>query len=169
MDKTVEKEAVKSQKQNKKINLSHGYFEYFKIILVLVIMVGIIYFVSKFMKKKLKIKDDVGDKAVVISSQTLGPGKWIQTVFIGGKYLILGVTNDNVNLISEITDPKEIERLEISINTRKTDDGESFMDVLSGFFKNTLKTKPPKEKFDYETDSVDFLKKQKDRIDKLGE
>ncbi|OHD12343.1 MAG: hypothetical protein A2086_13585 [Spirochaetes bacterium GWD1_27_9] len=157
-------------KKTDKINLGRGYFEYIRIIIVLAIVVGVIYVVFLFLKKTLKIRDDIGEGANIIMSQSLGPGKWIQIVFVGGKYLILGVTNDSINLISEITDPKEIERLEITLNSKKSEEGDSFFDVISHFFKNTLKTKePPKKNFDYEIDSVDFLKKQKDRIDKLKE
>lgn len=156
-----------NKKATKRINLSSGYFEYIKIIVILALVIAIIYGIFYFLKKTLKIKDETGEGAAIISNQSIGPGKWIQIVFVGGKYLILGVTNDNINLISEITDPKEIERLEISLNERKTDEGHSFSDIMSAFFKNNLKFKENKKQFDYEEDSVDFLKKQKDRLNKL--
>ena len=84
-----------------------------------------------------------------------------------GKYLILGVTNDNINLISEITDQKEIERLEINLNEQKVDSGNSFSTIITNFLKNNVKFKESKKEFDYENDSVEFLKKQNDRLDKM--
>jgi flagellar protein FliO/FliZ len=170
MDKDGKTVDTGNQSKDKKINLSKGYFEYIKIIIILGLIVLVIYLIFRFLRKALKIKDDVGDKAVILSSQSLGPGKWIQVVYITGKYLILGVTNDSVNLIMEITDPKEIERLDLQINTRKTEEGNSFIDILSGIIKGKPKDEEGQKKaFDYESDSLDFLKRQKERLDKIDD
>ncbi|HOJ63111.1 MAG TPA: flagellar biosynthetic protein FliO [Spirochaetota bacterium] len=154
---------LSSDKDNKKIKID--YFAYIRIILVLAVVLGIIYGLFIFLKKSLKIKDDTSEGATVIVSHSLGPGKWVQVVFVGGKYLILGITNENINLLGEITDPKEIERYEIYLNQRKSEDGHSFRDIISDFFKK----KSPKKEFDYESDSIDFLKKQRERLNNNDE
>lgn len=158
-----------TDKPKEKINLSKGYWEYIKIVVVLALVVLVIYLIFRFLRKAMKINEDAGEKAVIISSQSLGPGKAIQVIYIATKYLIIGVTNDNINLITEITDPKEIERLELQINNKKTDEGNSFIDILSGIIRGKPKDNVEKKSFDYESDSLDFLKKQKDRIDKINE
>ncbi|HOV12679.1 MAG TPA: flagellar biosynthetic protein FliO [Spirochaetota bacterium] len=156
-----------NKKSEKKINLTKGYLDYIRIIVVLALVVGAIYGIFYFIKKSLKIKDEVGEGSTILLNHSIGPGKWLQIVYIGGKYLILGITNDSINLISEITDQKEIERLEIGLNDRKTEEGNTFSNIISGFFKNNLKFKEEKKQFDYEEDGIDFIKKQKDRLDKL--
>jgi flagellar protein FliO/FliZ len=171
MDKEKKDQASSEEnkdKQDKKKKISIGYFSYIKIIIVLAIVIGLIYGITYFIRKSLKITDKAGEGATIVLSQPLGPGKWIQVVFVAGKYLVLGVTNDHINLISEVTDKKEIERFEVLMNERKTEEGHSFMDVVTDFFKNTLKKKVTKESFDYEKDSLGFLKKQKERLDKLN-
>jgi len=155
------------KKGDKRINLSKGYLSYFKIVLVLALVVGAIYAIFYFIKKSLRIKDQIGEGATVLLNYSIGPAKWLQIVYIGGKYLILGVTNDNINLISEITDQKEIERLEINLNEQKVDSGNSFSTIITNFLKNNVKFKESKKEFDYENDSVEFLKKQNDRLDKM--
>ena len=155
--------------KNKKNRINIGYFSYIKIIFVLCLVIGTIFIISHFIKKYLKIKGKLGEDASIISNQSLGPGKWIQIVHIAGKYLVLGITNDRINLLTEITDKKEIERFEIVMNERKTEEGNNFIDVVTDFFKDKLKKKPGKEKFDYEIDSVNFLKKQKERLNKLND
>lgn len=154
-------------KSKNRINLTSGYLDYIRIIVVLALVIAAIYAVFYFIKKTLKIKDEVGEDAVLLANHSIGPGKWLRIVNIGGKYLILGITNDNINLISEITDPKEIERLEIGLSDKKVEEGNAFGNILSGFFKNNSKIKEEKKQFDYEEDSIDFLKKQKKRIDDL--
>jgi len=152
-----------------KVKIKINYFSYVKIIVVLALVLLSIYLIFLFIKKTLNIKTYKDDQSSVITSQTLGPGKQLQVVYIHGKYLILGVTNDNINLIGEITDPKEIERLEIYQSQKKIDEGNSFVDVISEFFKKTFSKKVEKRQFDYEVDSLDYLKEQRGRIDKLKE
>lgn len=127
----------------------------------------LIYGVFYFIKKRLRINNNLGDEAYLLSSQSLGPGKWIQVVYVGGKYLILGVTNENISLLTELTDPKEIERFEILYNNRKTEEGHNFMDMISDFFKKRGGNNTGNNEFNYETDSIDFLKKQNERINKM--
>ena len=162
--KDVRTEMDKRTSNNKEKNkIKIDYFSYIKIIIVLVLIIALIYVIFLFLKKSLKIKDDSVGGASVIISHSLGPGKWLQVVFVGGKYLILGVTNENINLLGEITDPKEIERYDIYLNQHKSEEGHSFSDVISNFFKAKFNKNINKE-FDYEKDSIDFLKKQKDRL-----
>jgi len=160
---------ISDENDNKNIKrLKIDYFSYFKIIILLVIIILIIYALSYLMKRFLKIKGKVGEGAVIVSSQSLGPGKWLQVVNVFGKYLVLGITNDRINLLTEITDQKEIERIEVNLNTRKAEDGSSFLDIISDLLKNKFKKdKTQEDKFDYESHSVDFLKKQRERLDNL--
>lgn len=141
------------------------YWSYIKIIIVLALVVVAIYAIFRFMKKFLKIKDDVGEDAQIITSQTLGPNRWLQVVYIHGKYLILGVTSENINLISEITDPKEIERLDIYSNQQEVNKGSSFQELFNNLKNSIFGKKDKKDDFNYETDEVDFLKNQNKRFE----
>ncbi|MBN2546216.1 MAG: flagellar biosynthetic protein FliO [Spirochaetes bacterium] len=158
-----------SEKDNKNIKrLKIDYFSYFKIIILLVIIIFIIYALSYLLKRFLRIKGQIGEGASIVISHSLGPGKWLQVVNVFGKYLVLGITNDRINLLTEITDQKEIERIEVNLNTKKAEDGSSFLDIISDLLKNKFKKdKTQNDKFDYESDSVDFLKKQRERLDNL--
>jgi len=152
--------------QKNKVNMGKSYFNYFKIIIALLIVIVIIYAFFWFIKKFMKIQTK-SDDGTIITTTNIGPGKSIVVSYVCGKYLVLGITNDSINLITEITDEKEIERLEILANNREKEEGKDFFDVMSNYFKKFLKKEPKQTKFDYEKDSVDFLKKQKDRIDKI--
>lgn len=172
---SMNKEDLKSSdkkdiKKNADKKFRIDYWAYFKIIFLLGIVIAIIYLLSRVMRKFLIIKGQVPEGAVIIVSQSLGPGKWLQVLNVFGKYLILGVSNDRINLLSEITDPKEIERLEVIINSKKAEEGHDFMDIVKDFFKTKLKNikKVNKSNFDYEKDSLDFIRKQKERINKIN-
>ncbi len=159
------KEDVKDAK--KKSPISINIFSYIKIIIVLAVVILIIYGLSLILKRSLGIKGAIHENADIIINQSLGQGKWIQVIRICGKYLVLGITNENVNLLTEIKDKNEIERFEVVKNEKKVQSGNNFLEMITEFFKNKLKKDTNKEKFDYEVDSVSFLNKQKDRLDKL--
>lgn len=151
----------------KKSGISINIFSYIKIIVVLASVILIIYGLSLILKRSLGMKGIIQENADIIINQSLGQGKWLQVVRICGKYLVLGITNDNINLLTEIKDKDEIEKFEILKNEKKVQTGNNFIEMITDFFKNKLKKDTDKEKFDYETDSVSFLNKQKDRLDKM--
>jgi len=153
--------------QKNKTNMGKGYFNYLKIIIALLVVIGIIYIFFWFIKKFIKIQTKNDDDGVIITTTNIGPGRSIIVSYISGKYLVLGVTNDSISLITEITDGKEIERLEILASNKEKKEGKDFFDIMSNYFKRFFKKETKETKFDYEEDSVDFLKEQKDRIDKI--
>lgn len=162
-DSEEDEEAAAEQRVDIKI----GYNSYFKIILTLLLVIGVIIIIFHFLKKALKIKGDFGDNAFILSNQSLGPGKWIQTVHVGGKYMVLGVTNENINFLTDITDEKEIERLEIFYNSKKVEKGATFSDQIKDFFENRFKDNSQVKEFDYESDSVQVLKEQNERLQRM--
>ncbi len=151
-------------------SVSVGVWAYVKMLLTLGVVVGIIYVIYFFIKRKTAAGALDGEDSFVLLTQPLGPGKSVTVVFVAGKYLILGVTGDNVNLLSEIKDEKEIERLEILYNDKKAKDGKTgFIDLFNDLIGRSRKNKEEVLKqFDYEEDSVDFLKNQRDRINNIN-
>jgi len=141
---------------------------YIRFILMISIVVVIIYIISLLIKRAIKKSGKVGDASAVLSSQPLGGGRFIQVVFVSGKYLVLGVTGDNISLLSEVTDPKEIERLEIIANTKKVEEGHDFIDISSRFLKKFFIKEKKEHTFDYENDSINFYEEQKKRINRLN-
>lgn len=138
---------------------------YIRIIVVLALMVGAIYAIFLVMKKFLKVKEDTGDGVQLLTSRTLGPGKQVQVVFVHGRYLILGVTNDNINLLGEITDPKEIEHIELYANEQAAESGQTFGQMISSMYNRLFGKKTADDKkFDYEKDEMDFIRRQKEKL-----
>ena len=160
---------AQSQESAVKQNRSYGLnaFTYIRFILVLSAVVFTIYLLSLILKRYLKKRGMIGEPSNVLLSQTIGNGKFLQVVFVAGKYLVLGVTNDNISIITEVTDPKEIDRLEIISNTRKAEEGDDFIDISSRFLKNFFTKKEPEKEFNYENDSINFYEEQKKRAARL--
>jgi len=64
----------------------------------------------------------------VLESRSLGPNRSLQLVKLGNRAVLLGVTNERINAVLEVTDPVEIERL---ATPPEANEPASFRDALS--------------------------------------
>jgi flagellar protein FliO/FliZ len=74
------------------------------------LVIGLAYFTSRFLGQRMGRFSQAGDNRVLVSLP-LGPSRGVFVVEVAGKFLVLGVTDHNVNFLQEITDPTMIERL----------------------------------------------------------
>ena len=88
----------------------NGIWVFIRMLLVLAVVVAIIWFMFRYLKKKTMPEDNNGEPDPFlrkVSSVTLAPGKSVQIVTLIDKAYILGVADDSINLISEV-DNKEL-------------------------------------------------------------
>lgn len=136
---------------------------FFRMILILGIVVVCIYAVFWFMKKSVKGESDEDEPFLrKVSSVSLAPGKSVQIVTLVDKGFVVGVSEDSVNLISEITDKELIDAMNLYSDKKKqTQKPRSFADVLEIFM-------PRKKESNIYDDSskkfADMLNKQRDRL-----
>ena len=168
------KNAYNKQNGSKNVPYSSGIrntsYSYFRLIFSLLLVCAVIYFIYFLLKKKTNsLTSQNGEDSSVLLSLPLGMGKNVQVVYIAGKFLIIGVTNDSINCLSEVTDEKEIENLKRLMQEQKIKAGESFANVFQEILKISNVRNDKQKDFDYEESSVDFLQKQTMRINTLNE
>ena len=105
-----------------------------RMIIVLVIVIGLIYGVLWFIKKKtnvVKTDDEYLRRAAYIN---IAPGKTIEVITLIDKAYLIGVTEDNITMLGEINDEELIKAMNLTAdqnnNTKKP---VSFADVLDMF------------------------------------
>ncbi|EKE03107.1 MAG: hypothetical protein ACD_20C00259G0007 [uncultured bacterium] len=95
-----------------------------------------------------KLASSIGNNFNLLSTTTLGQGKSIHLVEIKGKQLVIGSTNNNINLLTELNEKTKIqEDLEPEENDLTVDHSENI--DLSGFpdiYKDYLNDNENKEK-----------------------
>lgn len=168
------KNAYNKQNGSKNVPYSSGIrntsYSYFRLIFSLLLVCAVIYLIYFFLKKKTNsLANKNAEETSVLLSLPLGMGKNVQVVYIAGKFLIIGVTNDSINCLSEVTDEKEIENLKRLMQEQKIKAGESFANVFQEILKISNVRNDKQKDFDYEENSVDFLQKQTMRINTLNE
>ncbi len=139
-----------------------GYFGMaVKTLLVLGIFGIGIYYIFKFISKKQGLVFPHLNILKIITSIPVGTNRFIQVVEVGNKYYLIGSTESNVNLLSEITDKETLDRIKVLKNKEEKPVNPptfgGFLNTILGGLSKKIITK----------DSIKFLKGQKDRIKNL--
>ncbi len=79
------------------------------LLFVFLFVAGAAYMAARFLGGRLN--QNIGSGGRLLQSVALGPKMSVCVVEIAGKVILLGVTENNVNLLGEIDDLEEIERL----------------------------------------------------------
>ena len=105
-----------------------------RMIVVLIIVVGLIYGVLWFIKKKtnvVKTDDEYLRRAAYIN---IAPGKSVEVITLIDKAFLIGVTEDNITLLGEIHDDELIKAMNLSADKKNnTKKPTTFSDVLDMF------------------------------------
>ena len=105
-----------------------------RMIVVLIIVVGLIYGVLWFIKKKtnvVKTDDEYLRRAAYIN---IAPGKTVEVITLIDKAYLIGVTEDNITMLGEIHDDELIKAMNLSADKKNnTKKPTTFADVLDMF------------------------------------
>jgi flagellar protein FliO/FliZ len=94
----------------------------FSLLATFLLVLFLAYFTSRLIANKMKWSG--GDKdGKIISCLSFGSNRGVYLVEIAGKYLLLGVTEHNINLLREVDDEEEIEKIRgMSISSNESFD-----------------------------------------------
>ena len=117
---------------------SSSFFLLLRMVLFLLIVVACIFLVFKFMKKTMAVPDNDDMFMRIVSSVNISPSKSVQIVTLTDKYaFMIGVSDDSVNLISQIDDPELIQAMNLySDKQKKKSKPKNFADILDIFMPN---------------------------------
>ena len=109
-----------------------------KMISILIILVGGLWAVSWYAKKKLNLPGGTtsGKKIKIIENCHLGVKKTISLVQVPGKVLVLGITGENVSLLTELN---ENEVLSVHTQSETNPSQSPFTKQLKRFSQNFKK------------------------------
>jgi flagellar biogenesis protein FliO len=176
-------------KQAEKEEQSYGGL-IFRAFLVIALMIGGFVLFFRFITKKSGLPRIGRDVVQVLAIAPLSHGKFIQIVDIAGKVMVLGITDNNINMITEIKDKEEIDRIKLESSKSLPASGlptgnfQEFVKEQIGNFTEKMKNKQTKQgnnkirrnsknfsqhkNDDLSDDRLDFLRNQKKRLKKLN-
>ncbi|MBR7552900.1 flagellar biosynthetic protein FliO [Allobacillus sp. GCM10007491] len=130
------------------------FLDFLKMIVALVVVLGLIYFLLKFLQKRTRIYQQTRSLEN-FGGLSLGSNKSIQIVRVGNDYYLIGV-GDNIQLLDKIDSPETIDSLESSGTT--SNQAIQFQDLLKRF---TQRDQNPYQKTDIKNDFQSELSQMK--------
>jgi flagellar protein FliO/FliZ len=148
-----------------------GVWDFLRMIFVLALVVGIIYLVFHFIKKAGAPRDDGVRFIRVLETRSLAANRHLHLVEVGNQVMLVGSSENAVHLVSRLEDKETLDGIRLQASQIRPRAG-SFADVLKGLFGKKRGSSPPGNDDGDEggsgpPDSLDFMRKQKERLKKL--
>lgn len=120
------------------------------------LVLGLAYITSRLLGKRMAIGKGLGN-GKVYATLALGPNRAVYVIEIAGKFMVLGVTDQNITMLTEINSLADIEQLKASENVDMPP--EQFSSV---FHKQLGLLRQMQQKFPYtlSSDTPEFPKKE---------
>jgi flagellar protein FliO/FliZ len=151
----------------------------FKTMIVLGALIGGFYFFYKFVTKKTGMQILGRDVIKVLSVVPVGQNKFLQVIDLAGRIMVIGVSDSSINLITEVMDRNEIDRIRLLSSKSSPIHPGGFQDYIAKYIARLFKKEGTDDiRADFEThhqenefpgaDKMGYLKKQKDRLKKIN-
>ena len=142
-----------------------NFWLFFRMILVLAIVIACIYGVMWFMKKNMKTEVSDDQFLRQVAWINVAPGKSVQVVSLLDHAYIIGVAENSINLISEVQDKELIDAMNLYADKHKnTKKPRTFAEILDIFMPGGPKDK--KNVFNESESKIsDMFKRQQERIE----
>lgn len=104
--------------QTDSASVSIGFWDYLKVLIALVFVIGLLLFILKYLNKR---NFNYQQNAVIknIGGMSVGQQKSVQLLLIGKRVYVVGV-GDNIQLLKEIDSEEEIDHLLNQIETKQS-------------------------------------------------
>jgi flagellar biogenesis protein FliO len=136
-------------------------WDFINMILGLLVVVAIIYLIFYFLKKGMGKRIVENELIKVLGSRVLSGSKSLHLVEVGGTIYLIGSANDSVTLISEISQKEARDAIMVAAAQTKDTRPPRFLDVITNIFK------PGTKKQLEINESIEFMKKQRSRLNKF--
>ena len=146
--------------------VSFTIWDFVRMLLVLFFVILCIYGVFFLLRKAGTGKFTESDLINIISSKSVAVNKSLHIVEVGNQLMLIGVSDDSINLISEITDKETFDTIKLYKGENIPPKGGSFFSYLTGILNSANRDKVKRNKNISEISSG-FMERHKKRIEKL--
>lgn len=154
--------SVESSENQVRAPSSFGLF--IRMVVSLLVVIGLVYIVVRILKKNSGFSDSDDSLLRRVAQISLGAGKSVQIVTLLENAYLIGVTDNNINLISEIKDKELVDSLNLLADkNQNTSKPKTFSDVLDIFL---ARGKNKNAFSDSARHASDILKNQRDRFNR---
>ena len=138
---------------------------FLRMVISLLIVIALVYFVVRIFRKNSGFADSDDSFLRKVAQISIGAGKSVQIVTLLENAYLIGVTDNNINLLAEIKDKELVDSLNlIADKNQNVSKPKSFADVLDLFLAKGSKNSGAFS--DSARHASDMLKNQRDRFNR---
>lgn len=129
------------------------------LLLTFLLVLALAYLTSRFLGQKMMTSGGRFGNGKIYATLSLGPNRAIYVIEIAGKFMVLGVTEQNITMLNEITSLSDIEQLKATQSVAVPP--EQFSSV---FYRqiDLLRQMQKKSLFSFTSDTSEFHAKEQD-------
>lgn len=153
-------------------------WEIIKVILVLGLFIGGFYFFYKFISQKVGLNISGQEAIKTLSMVPVGPNKTVQIIDVAGKIFLIGVSDNSINMLTEIKEKDDIDRIRLLSSRSTPVQGKNFQEFVAdqvGWLVDKINEKrqhgfkkPTVEEISEKDIDVSYLDNQKKRLKKIN-
>lgn len=155
-----------------------AFCEFIKVIFVLLLFGGGFYFFYKFISQKVGLNISGQEAIRTLSMVPVGPNKTLQIIDVAGKVFLIGVTDSSINMITEIREKDDIDRIRLLSSRSTPVRGKNFQEFVAdqmGWIIDRINekrtrgfTKTKVEEISESDIDISYLDQQKKRLKKIN-
>ena len=136
-----------------------------KMIFALAVVIGISWGIFHFLKKSIKSENDSDPFLRKVSQLTLSPGKSVQVITLQDNAFLIGVSDEQINLIGKIEDKELVNAMNLYADTNsKVEKPRSFREILDIFMPGSSKEPEMNIYEENLSNPVEEIKKQREKF-----
>lgn len=136
-----------------------------KMIFALAVVIGISWGIFHFLKKSIKSENDSDPFLRKVSQLTLSPGKSVQVITLQDNAFLIGVSDEQINLIGKIEDKELVNAMNLYSDTNsKVEKPRSFREILDIFMPGSSKEPEMNIYEENLSNPVEEIKKQREKF-----
>jgi flagellar protein FliO/FliZ len=139
-----------------------------RIILALALVCFAIYAIVHFLKKSTGINIGNDPYLKSVATLSLSPNKSIQVITLGQKGYLVGITDQSINMIAEVTDAELVDAMNLQADKKNPVPTGSFQSLLGNFFP-AMKKEATSGEGNSSPAATGFLQAQRERLRRGGD
>lgn len=139
--------------------------DFVRMLVILGVVVGVIYLLFFLLRKGMQRRLPENETIRVVGSRTLTGSRALHLVEVGRSLYLIGVAEQAVSLISEISDQESIDRVRLERSRPPGSAGRGGRAGFSGLLAGLIR--PGKSRKDDLSGTIEYMQKQQERLKKL--
>jgi flagellar biogenesis protein FliO len=134
-----------------------GFWDLVQMIAVLAAVIGVIYLIFFLLKKAGNGRFTSSEQIKLLGAQNLPGNRSVYLIQVGAQVFMIGGGSDSVTMLSEITDADTVNALILAGGERAAATKKSFGEMIASLVQGS------------QGDSLDLMRRQRERLQKMGQ